>query len=211
MSVSINRSIALAACLALLPVAALAQSRPAGGAGVPPTTCTTHQWVNAIGAAGGAACAQPASTDVSGLGTAATVNTGTSGATIPLLNGGNTWSAAQTFSGTLRFTTVFASPTAPTVSGTGLGTSPSIVTNGTFSGAITAGSSPANATFTITLPTDTHGWGCVVQDITSNATITMGETAYTTTTAVMQAYSRTTGLASALNASDVLGYQCSGW
>jgi len=33
-----------------------------------------------------------------GLGTAATVNTGTSGATIPLLNGTNTWSASQLFS-----------------------------------------------------------------------------------------------------------------
>jgi hypothetical protein len=38
-----------------------------------------------------------ASGDVSGLGTAATVNTGTSGATIPLLNGANTWGAAQHF------------------------------------------------------------------------------------------------------------------
>lgn len=35
-----------------------------------------------------------------GLGTAATVNTGTSGATIPLLNGANTWSGAQTISTT---------------------------------------------------------------------------------------------------------------
>lgn len=34
-----------------------------------------------------------------GLGTSATVNTGTSGATIPLLDGANTWSAAQTYSG----------------------------------------------------------------------------------------------------------------
>lgn len=33
-----------------------------------------------------------------GLGTAATANTGTSGATIPLLDGANTWSAAQSFS-----------------------------------------------------------------------------------------------------------------
>lgn len=33
-----------------------------------------------------------------GLGTSATVNTGTSGATIPLLNGANTWSAAQIIS-----------------------------------------------------------------------------------------------------------------
>lgn len=34
-----------------------------------------------------------------GLGTAAVVNTGTSGASIPLLNGSNTWSATQTISG----------------------------------------------------------------------------------------------------------------
>jgi hypothetical protein len=33
-----------------------------------------------------------------GLGTVATLNTGTSGATVPLLNGANTWSAAQNFS-----------------------------------------------------------------------------------------------------------------
>lgn len=33
-----------------------------------------------------------------GLGTAATANTGTSGANVPLLNGANTWSAAQTIS-----------------------------------------------------------------------------------------------------------------
>jgi hypothetical protein len=33
-----------------------------------------------------------------GLGTSATVNTGTSGATIPLLNGVNTWASAQTYS-----------------------------------------------------------------------------------------------------------------
>jgi hypothetical protein len=36
-----------------------------------------------------------------GLGTAATQNTGTSGANVPLLNGANTWSAQQTFNGDL--------------------------------------------------------------------------------------------------------------
>jgi hypothetical protein len=45
----------------------------------------------------GATTASAARTNL-GLGTAATVNTGTSGATIPLLNGANTWAAAQTFS-----------------------------------------------------------------------------------------------------------------
>lgn len=45
----------------------------------------------------GATTATNARTNL-GLGTAATQNTGTSGATLPLLNGANTWSAAQTFS-----------------------------------------------------------------------------------------------------------------
>lgn len=36
-----------------------------------------------------------------GLGTAATANTGTSGATVPLLNTANTWSFTQTFSGAI--------------------------------------------------------------------------------------------------------------
>lgn len=40
-----------------------------------------------------------------GLGTAATQNTGTSGATIPLLNGANTWSAAQVITGSVEFFT----------------------------------------------------------------------------------------------------------
>lgn len=45
----------------------------------------------------GATSASAARTNL-GLGTSATVNTGTSGATVPLLNGANTWAAAQTFS-----------------------------------------------------------------------------------------------------------------
>lgn len=45
----------------------------------------------------GATSASAARTNL-GLGTAATVNTGTSGAAVPLLNGANTWASAQTFS-----------------------------------------------------------------------------------------------------------------
>ena len=45
---------------------------------------------------------------VIGLGTAALVNTGTSGATIPLLNGANTWSGAQTITDLLYSRTAFA-------------------------------------------------------------------------------------------------------
>lgn len=72
------------------------------------------------------------------FGTAATVNTGTSGATVPLLNGANTWSAGQAFgavsatslsaTGTVSgagFTSLFASP--PAIGGT-------TPNSGTFSG-----------------------------------------------------------------------------
>ena len=51
-----------------------------------------------------------------GLGTSATVNTGTSGATIPLLNGTNTWSGGNTFSSPVAATLI-------DVSGTIIGTS----------------------------------------------------------------------------------------
>jgi hypothetical protein len=38
-----------------------------------------------------------------GLGTAATQNSGTSGATVPLLNGANSWSAGQSFAAVAQF------------------------------------------------------------------------------------------------------------
>lgn len=47
-----------------------------------------------------------ANTAVSGLGTAATQNTGTSGATLPFLNGTNTWSGQQTFQTAFSYGTV---------------------------------------------------------------------------------------------------------
>lgn len=58
-----------------------------------------------------------------GLGTAATQNTGTSGATVPLLNGANTWSATQTFTLAPVFTDASGSRTA-----LGLGTSATVNT-----------------------------------------------------------------------------------
>ncbi|AQG98598.1 hypothetical protein A9R05_06935 [Burkholderia sp. KK1] len=74
----------------------------------------------------GATSASAARTNL-GLGTAATVNTGTSGATIPLLNGTNTWAAAQTFS---------VGPIAPTAA---FGTSTTQVATTAFATAAAAG------------------------------------------------------------------------
>lgn len=51
-------------------------------------------------------------TDISGLGTAATQNTGTSGGTLPFLNGTNTWANAQTFTTAPVFTDQSGSRTA---------------------------------------------------------------------------------------------------
>ncbi len=88
-----------------------------------------------------------ANTDISGLGTSSTVNTGTSGAVIPLLDGTNVWSGAQTFGTNVGFyaatpvaqqsgnaVTALAnyglvlSATWPTTSITGLGTAATVNT-----------------------------------------------------------------------------------
>jgi hypothetical protein len=102
--------------------------------------------------------------------------------------------------------------TAITVAGTGLGTSPSVAhQNGSLSGFITAGTSPANATFNIILGVSpNYAWGCFVNDISSNSTIVIGMTAKSGSTVTMQGYLRSNGTTTALNASDELFYMCGG-
>lgn len=111
----------------------------------------------------------------SGLGTAATQNTGTSGATIPFCNGTNTWANAQTFSlgGTFDATTTAVRVSGGTPSSTGR--------------VIVGGISAGNTTSTVGLETITasnalryhvvftNGNG-VVGSISTNASAT----AYTT-------------------------------
>lgn len=82
-------------------VAAMGQQVSQSVTNIVATTCAASNWARVIAATGAATCSQPANTDITGLGTASTVNTGTSGATIPLLSGTNTWGAAQTVNGTL--------------------------------------------------------------------------------------------------------------
>lgn len=66
------------------------------------TTAGAGAWEDGTAAQAKTALAITTS-DVSGLGTAAAKNTGTSGNTVPLLDGANTWSAAQTFSANATF------------------------------------------------------------------------------------------------------------
>jgi hypothetical protein len=76
---------------------------PSSLGGVDAITCASHQWLNQISTLGVPVCFQPAIGDISGTGTAAAQNIGTSGANVPLLNGANTWSAPLTFSAVLNF------------------------------------------------------------------------------------------------------------
>jgi len=69
----------------------------------------TSQVVKQTTAGGAFTVAQLANTDITGLGTASTVNTGTSGATIPLLSTANTWTTTQTFNGIVANSTGSAS------------------------------------------------------------------------------------------------------
>jgi hypothetical protein len=88
----------------MLPLVALAQSYPSptfNNVTVQGTlTAATPAFTNPVPVTSGgtgAATASGARTNL-GLGTAATANTGTSGATVPLLNAANTWALGQTFS-----------------------------------------------------------------------------------------------------------------
>lgn len=63
-----------------------------------PSGSTNGQAIVSTGASTAPTWGDVSAANVSGLGTAATANTGTSGATVPLLNGTNTWSGVQTFS-----------------------------------------------------------------------------------------------------------------
>ena len=102
----------------------------------------------------------------------------------------------------------------PSVGGTGLGTSPTQpAASSSLGGSFVVGTSPANATFTLTFASGAHNfWTCMLQDITNNASFIIGQTALTSTTvATFQAYSRTTGLAAALTAGDTVVYQCAAY
>lgn len=98
--------------------------------------------------------------------------------------------------------------TAPTIS-SGFGTTPSVsANNGTIAFRINVGTGGTASSGVIGLPTATTGWNCNVDDITTPASYVTDQTASTTTTATVQNYSRTTGLATAWTASDILAVSC---
>jgi len=99
---------------------------------------------------------------------------------------------------------------APTVSGTGLGTSPSIVASSTAAMDIEVGTTPAAASFTITFGlVATNGWVCTGNDITTQSTTVaqLKQVGGTTTTALMENFSDVMA-AHAMVASDHLRVSC---
>lgn len=99
--------------------------------------------------------------------------------------------------------------TTPTIS-SGFGTSPSITANkGPASFSVNVGTGGAASTGVIALPLAAHGWACSSADVTTPATNLTQQTGSSTTTATFTNYVRTTGVAGAWTASDVLQIGCS--
>lgn len=110
----------------------------------------------------------------------------------------------------LTILTTLCSSTAPTVSG--FGTSAAVVShNGTCAFTVDVGTGGLASTGTVNLPAANVGWVCNAQDVTTPAMYITSQTGGTTTTATFTNYSRTTGLATAWTASDVLRVSCMGY
>jgi hypothetical protein len=95
------------------------------------------------------------------------------------------------------------SSTAPTIS-SGFGTSPSIVAGTATAFRLNVGTGGIATTGVISLPAATNGWNLFITNITNPDVSVVEQTASTTTTASIKNYSRTTGLAAAWAASDIL-------
>jgi hypothetical protein len=87
-----------------VPAARLPKPAAATLGGVKSLAAVAHKFLTSIGTDGLPVAAQPVVADLSDAGTSATVNTGTSGATLGLLNANKTDSGNNTYSGTSAFT-----------------------------------------------------------------------------------------------------------
>jgi hypothetical protein len=151
----------------------------------------------------------PVTISPTGAGTV-TINPGAAG-TINNVSLGGTTPAAVHFSGLYASTaaTYIIDAAAVTIS-SGFGSTPSISSTSTAAFTVTIGSTPGT-TGVLTMPgTVAHGWICQANDQTTN-TETVGETANSTTSVTVTFYSRTTGVATAPTAADVVQFMCFGY
>jgi hypothetical protein len=98
--------------------------------------------------------------------------------------------------------------TAPTIS-SGFGTTPTIAsTNGPASFSVNVGTGGTATSGVITLPAAAHGWSCYCSDVGATPTGRTEPTAMTTTSVTLTNFSRTTGLAVAWTASEIIQVSC---
>lgn len=99
---------------------------------------------------------------------------------------------------------ILISGTAPTIA-SGFGVTPSIVaSNGANVFTINVGTGGTAQNGVITMPTAPNGWAAQVTDLTTNASFVTDVSATSATSITLQNYSRTTGLAIAWTASNIL-------
>jgi hypothetical protein len=115
---------------------------------------------------------------------------------------------AVTLAGAIKMPNLLSSPTAPTIS-SGFGTSPSVThNNGTASFSINVGTGGSATSGVVGLPTASNAWACSAADTGTTPTGQTEQTATSTTTATLTNYSRTTGLAAAWTASEIIQISC---
>jgi hypothetical protein len=103
---------------------------------------------------------------------------------------------------------LLTSAVSPTIS-SGFGTTPSIShANGTLSFSVNVGTGGTATSGVVGLPTATDAWSCWAADTGTTPTGQTEQTGTSTTTATFTNYSRTTGLAVAWTASEILQIGC---
>jgi hypothetical protein len=161
----------------------------------------TSQVLKQVSTGGAVTVGQLQCTDLSTAGTACTANTGTSGATLPLLNGNNAFSGQNVFTGQL-----IANGPVPTLTGSCVvvaGTQTGGSTAGKF--AVPAGNCATTTTVILAMPTAPTGWACDAHDLTTPTSI-FDQTGTESTTSV------TFTIRSAnASAADVIKFKCQGY
>ena len=123
---------------------------------------------------------------VIGLGTAATRNTGTSGTTVPLLDGANTWSAGQTFSAAITYggvalsnsvtgTGSMALSASPTFTGT-LNSAAQVITSNSATAFVVGPNGTSNPAYTVVANTASLAAGLRVTGATAAGTVAVDVT-----------------------------------
>jgi len=127
--------------------------------------------------------------------------------TVSGLNGPNSFNTGATGTNSVAGH-LLTSAAAPTIS-SGFGTSPSVShNNGTLSFSINVGTGGSATSGVIALPSASNAWSCWAADTGATPTGQTEQTATGTATATLTNYSRTTGLAVAWTASEIIQVGC---